>query len=127
MKMIRSTSMTSMNGVTLISCASANSSSSSNPPSAIEAPMALLRRARMRAGTDMGAVEIARQQPASRARRAAHPFEIGFGHPRKMVVDDDGGDRRDQADSGGEQRLGDARRDHGEIGGLRFRDADKTV
>src|SRR5436309_4327369 len=110
MKMISSTSMTSMNGVTLISCASANSSSSSKPPSAIDAPIALLRRARMRATgrTDMGAVEVARQQPRGGAGSAAHQLEIGFGHPRKVVVDDHRRNRRDQADRGGEQRLGNA-------------------
>ena len=81
----------------------------------------------MRAAADMGAIEIARQQPPRGARRAADQFEIAFGDAREVIVDDDGRDRGDQADRGREQRFGDAGRDHGEIGGLRFRDADKAV
>ena len=42
----------------------------------------LLRRAGMRAAgrTDVGAIEIARQQPARGARRPADQFEVAFGH-----------------------------------------------
>src|SRR5689334_22754094 len=117
MKMIRSTSMTSMKGVTLISCASANSSSSSNPPSAIEAPIDLLRRARM--DDAAGAVKVTRQQPRGRARCAAHQFQIRLRLTREVIVDDDRGDRGDETDGGGEQRLGNAGRNDGEIGRLR--------
>ncbi len=38
-----------------------------------------------------------------------------------------GGNGRDEADGGGEQRFGDARRDDGEVRRLRFRDADEAV
>ncbi len=65
MKMISSTSMTSMNGVTLISCASPKSSSSF---SLTDAPMlvtpASLRGARHHAAA---AIEVARQQAADGA------------------------------------------------------------
>jgi len=50
---------------------------------------ALFRRPHMRSA--MAAVEIARQQPCSSARGAADQFEIGFGHAREVIVDDDGG------------------------------------
>ena len=52
-------------------------------------------------------VEIARQQARGRARRPAHELEIDPSDPRKMVVDDDRRDRRNETDRGGEQRFGD--------------------
>src|SRR5262245_22367769 len=106
MKMIKSTSITSMNGVTLISWVSAKSPSSSNSLPAIETAIALLRRARHRAA--MGAIEIAREQPRRCARSAAHQFEIALRHPREVIVDDDRGDGGDEADRGRQQRFGDA-------------------
>src|SRR5258708_6402823 len=125
MKMIRRTRMTSMKGVTLISWFSAKWSSWSSPASVTEAPIALLRRARMRA--DMGAIQIARQQSSGGPRRAANQFEIVSRHAGKMIVNDDRGDRCDQAECGGQQSFGDTRRNDGEIGGLRLRNTDETV
>src|SRR5262245_27524108 len=124
MKMISSTSITSMNGVTLISWLSAKSPSSSNSLPAIETAIALLRRCARHRAADMGAVEIARQQPRGRARGAVDQFEIALRHPREVVVDDDRRDRGDEADRGCKQCFGDARRHDGKVGGLRLRDAD---
>src|SRR3954451_19969561 len=118
MKMISSTRMTSMNGVTLISCVSAKSASSSSSVFAIEKAIALLRRARM--GADMGAIEIARQESQGRARRSADQFQVALGDTRKVIVDDHGRDCRGEAERGGKQRLGDTRSDNGKICGLRF-------
>src|SRR5439155_7529831 len=100
MKMIKSTSITSMKGVTLISWVSAKSPSSSNSLPAIETAIALLRR-RARAAADMGAVEIARQQPRRSTRGAVDELKIALRHPREVVVDNDGRDRRNKADRGG--------------------------
>ena len=58
----------------------------------------------------MGAIEIARQQPRCRARCPADQFEVALRHAREMIVDDHGGDRRDETERGGEQGLGDAGR-----------------
>src|SRR5438105_9950366 len=118
MKMISSTRMTWMKGVTLISWFSAKSSSS-RPVSVNDVPIALLRRAR----ADMGAIEIARQQSSGCAGRAADQFEIVPHHPGKVIVDDDRGNRRHKTECGGQQRFGDTRSNHGEIGGLRLRNA----
>src|SRR6202048_1225822 len=117
--------MTSMNGVTLISCVSAKSLSSSSSVSAIDAPIALLRRARMR--RTMGAIQIARQQSRRGARGAPEQLKVGFRHAREMVVDDDGRDRRGETERGGEQRFRDAGCYNGKIRRLRFRNADKAV
>src|SRR5690606_19275322 len=125
MKMIRRTRITSMNGVTLISWASPYSSSSSKPPSAIDAPIGLLRRARGE-GT-VGAVQIARQQPAGRSRGAPDQFGVAPRHAREVVVDDDRRNGGDKAERGREQRLGDAGRHHREVGGLRLRNPDEAV
>src|SRR4051794_23702007 len=115
MKMMSSTSMTSMNGVTLISCVSPNSSSSR---SLSEAPMALLRGARKHAA--VLAIEIARQQTADRAGGAADEFEIAPRAAREVIVEDHRRDRRHQSDRGREQRFGDAGRDDSKVGGLRL-------
>src|SRR4051812_14100079 len=125
MKMINSTSITSINGVTLISWVSAKSPSSSNSLPATETAIALLRRCAPTA--DMGAVEIARQQPRRHARGAIDELKIALRHPREVIVDDHRRNRRDQADRGCEQRLGDAGRDDRQIGGLCLGDADEGV
>src|SRR5882724_1288701 len=106
MKMISSTSITSMNGVTLISCASTRSSSARRrPPSAplepSRVPMDLLRGARQ---PEQAAIALAADQEH---------------HDRR--------DRRDQAERGGEQRLGDTGRDHRKVGGVGLRDADEGI
>jgi hypothetical protein len=43
------------------------------------------------------------------------------------IIDDDGGDRRGEPEGNGEQRLGDARCDDGEVRRMRLRDADEAV
>src|SRR5262249_6151547 len=98
MKMINSTRITSMDGRTLISWVSAKSPSSSNSLPAIETAIALLRRARHRAA--MRAVEIAREQPRRRTRGAVDELKVTLCDPRKVIVDDDRGDRGDKADGG---------------------------
>ena len=75
----------------------------------------------------MGTIKIARQQPRRHPRRSVDEFQISFGYPREVIVDDHRGDRRDQTDRGREQRLGDAGSNHGEICRLRFRNADEAV
>src|SRR5215469_5967426 len=103
MKMIRSTRMTSMNGVTLISCWTSRSSPLEPEPS--RNAMALLR--------------------SPRQRRGRHP--VAADHAGKVVVDHDGRDRRDQAERSGEQGFGNAGRHHGEIGGMGFGNTDEGV
>ena len=49
------------------------------------------------------------------------------GRARQHVVDHDRGDGGDEPERGREQRLGDPRRHHGEIGGVRLGDADEAV
>src|SRR5262245_30973132 len=128
MKMISSTSITSMNGVTLISWVSAKSPSSSNSLPAIETAIALLRRrARHRAAADMGAGEITRQQPRRSARGAVDQVEITLRHAREVGVDDDRRECGDEADRGCQQCFGDTGRDDRKIGGLRLRDADEGI
>src|ERR1041384_7776358 len=127
MKMISSTRMTSMNGVTLISCVSPKSSSSLT--SVKVTPMArflpLLRSPAHQARVH--AVGIARQLPARHAGRAADELQITPGYAREVIVDHDRRDGGKKADRGRQQGFGDAGRDHGEIGGLCLGDADEAV
>ena len=51
----------------------------------------------------------------------------GFGASDEVVVGDDGRDGREQADGGGNQRFGDARRDAGDAGALCAADGDEGV
>src|SRR5262245_7870269 len=96
MKMIKSTSITSMNGVTLMSCDSGKSSSSASiSPS--DAAIVLLRGAQQRARRSLverPVVEIARQQPPDRSRRAADQIEVAARAAIEEVVDHHGRDRR---------------------------------
>ena len=64
-------------------------------------------------------VAIAADQQQHLRRGIAEQRAVVGDLARQMVVDHHRRDRGDQADRGGEQRLGDARRDHGEIGGVR--------
>src|SRR5262249_12347085 len=101
MKMMSSTSMTSIKGVTLMSCASPNSSPSPSR-SPRTAAIALLRGAHQKPVARP--VEIARQQPPNRAGAAADIFQVGFGGAREVVVDDHGRDRGDEPDRRRQQR-----------------------
>ena len=123
MKMMSSTSMTSMNGVTLISCSSEPSSSSPLSRRAAMAHSAALAQP----DAALAAVEIARDEAQHLGRGVAHQRPIAGDRACELIVDDDRGDGGEQADGGGQQRLGDAGRDHGEVGGLRLGDADEAV
>ena len=117
-----------MNGVTLISWVSAKSSSSSRSlPIEIAIAYSAARERAL-----LGELTWVRSRSRDNSRAAApddtaDQFQVALRHPREVIVDDDRRDRRDQTDRGGEQRFGDAGRDHGEIGRLRFRDADEAV
>src|SRR5450756_1778715 len=115
MKMISSTSMTSIKGVTLISWLTARSPSASS----IFMAIGLAR--------DRGAaIEIAAGHAQDEGRGVAEQATVAGNDARESVVDDAGRDRGDQAERGGEQSLGDAGRHHHEVGSLRLRDADET-
>src|SRR5262249_44472834 len=123
MKMINSTSITSMNGVTLISWVSTRSSSSRAMRMDIGSS-ALFCRARQRHALP---IEIAAHVPHHLRRRVRQKCAIAGDRAREHIVDDDGGDSGDEAERGREQRLGDAWRDHREIRRMRLRDADEAV
>ena len=122
MKMISSTRMTSMNGVTLISCWTSRSSPPEREPRRIAMAFTPPRAPAERRGP----VSAADHQEQLR-RGVAEQRAVAADDADQMVVDHDRGDRGDEADRGGEQRLGDAGRDHREIGGVGFRDADERV
>src|ERR1019366_1775625 len=128
MKMISSTSITSMNGVTLISCASTRSSSAARarPPNLAPSlePMILLRSAR---DARRAAAALAADQQQHLRRGVTEQRAIGRDRTRQMIVDHDCRDCRDQAQRGRQQGFGNAGRDHGEICGVRLGDADEGV
>src|SRR5688572_27519760 len=103
MKMINSTSITSMYGTTLISCASLR----------LRRPGACVAATSAAPGLAQAALEDAGQLVRERVEPVLEPVDL----VGEEVVGDDGRDRREQAHGGGDQRLGDARRDHGD-GGL---------
>src|SRR5271154_6516114 len=123
MKMINSTRMTSMNGVTLMSWISPSESS----PWSRRMLMALLR------GRDGGRIALRPLDEVAAHQR--HDLDAGVGieravlrnRAREHVVDDDRRDRRREPEGGGEQRLGNARRHHREIGGVQLRNPDEAV
>src|SRR5579871_2286645 len=119
MKMISSTRMTSMKGVTLISCWISRSSPLDRVPR--RTAMALLRRPQPRRA--MAAAD--HQQQLRRGIAEQRP--VAGDHPRQMIVDHDRRNRGDEANRGGQQRLGNAGRDHRKIGGVGFRDADEGI
>src|SRR5215470_1112536 len=129
MKMMSSTRMTSMNGVTLISCVSPKSSSSSTSvnvtPIHYSATCALLRGAPDRSRTHT--VEVARQLPTGRSGRTVDQLEIAFRDAREVIVEHDRWNCCEQTDCCCEQRLGDAGRDDRQVGRLRFRNANEAV
>src|SRR5205807_2245703 len=95
MKIISSTRMTSMNGVTLISCWTSSSSLPDRVPR--RTAMALLRRVRQR----RGAAAFATDQKQQLRRGVAEQRAIAADDADQMVVDHDGGDRGDEAHRGG--------------------------
>ena len=128
MKMISSTRITSMNGVTLISW----TSSSSSPPWSRRTLMAGYSAADRapavgRALLEGAAIEIAADDAQDLGGGVGVQRAIAGDPAREHVVHHHRRDRRDQAERGRQQRLGDAGRDHREIGGVRLRDADEAV
>src|SRR4051794_22186799 len=129
MKMISSTSITSMNGVTLISWASTRSSSEPRARNPSRAPMiALLRGAR---GAWRLPAVLATSLPADQQqhlrRGVAEQRAIRRNRTREIIVDHDRRDRCDQAERRGQQRFGNSGGDHREVGGVRLGDADEGV
>src|SRR3954463_10380600 len=133
MKMISSTSITSMNGVTLISWASARSSSLPRARIPNRAPMTALLRGACGAGRATAAIEtalktsLAADQQQQLRRGVAEQRAIRRDRTRQIIVDHARGDGRDQAERGRQQRLGNSRRDHGQVGGVGLGDADKGI
>src|SRR5271170_3261731 len=123
MKMMSSTRMTSMNGVTLISWISPSETS----PWTRRMLTRSLRRRHCRRITLRPLDEIAAHE--------RHDLDAGVGierailrnRAREHIVDHDRRDRCRETERGREQRLGDARRHHGEIGGVQLRDPDEAV
>src|SRR5262249_26342640 len=124
MKMISNTNITSMNGVTLISWTSLRSAS----PWSRRTAMALLRGgpAALRL-VERATVEIAAHQTQNFGGGIGMLRAIAGDPAREHVVHDDRRDGGDEAERGGEQRLGDAGRDDRKIGRVLLRNADEAV
>ena len=128
MKMISSTRITSMNGVTLISWISLKASSPWSRRTLMVIYSAAVAVRRRSAGRS--------KAPRSRSRLIeAQDFGRGIGMQRAIagdparehIVHHHRRDRRHQPERGRQQRLGDAGRHHRQIGGVRLRDADEAV
>ena len=115
--------MTSMNGVTLISCGSEQDRHRRR----CRAAPPLLTPPPSPAGGACCPIEVARDEAQHLRRGIADQRPVAGRRARELIVDDDRRDGGNKADGGGEQRLGDAGRDHGEVGGLRLGDADEAV
>src|ERR1700686_1277609 len=122
MKMMSSTRITSMNGVTLISCRTSRSSSPEREPRRIA--IASLRSARQR--NHAAPVSTADHQEKLR-RGIAQQGAVATDQAREMVVDHDRRNGGDEPERGGEQGLRDAGRDHREVGGVGFGNPDEGV
>src|SRR5262245_37677308 len=72
-------------------------------------------------------LEIAADEPQDLRRGVAKAGAVARDRPREHVVDHHGRNGGRKPESGRQQRLGDARRNHREISGMRFRDADEAV
>src|SRR5262245_4531151 len=103
MKMMSSTSITSMKGVTLISWFSTRSSSPLSRPPAMTARPSLGRTRQFARRHAHAAVEVARDQPQDFGRRIAQQPLVAADPARELVVDDDRGNGCEQPDGGGEQ------------------------
>src|SRR6516225_2466996 len=136
MKIMSSTSITSMNGVTLISW---TSFSASSPWSRRMTALSRVRRlgtpcrslgggrqcgAGRRGG---GAIEIAADQREHLRRCVAKLRAVARDQARERVIDDHCRNRGGEPERGGEQRLGNAGRDYRQIGGMRLRYPDEAV
>src|SRR5690554_3148482 len=121
MKTISSTRITSINGVTLISCVSARSSS----PWSRRTAMGSVRR--LGEPRTAALIEIAADDPHKFGRTVRHKRPVAADGARKGVVNHHGGNGGNKAEAGGEQCFCNARRDNREVGRLCLRNADKAV
>src|SRR5215471_15289226 len=134
MKIMSSTSITSMNGVTLISWTSFSASSPwSRRMTALSCPhvdtpcRSLGGRQCGTGGRGGGAIEMATDQREHLRRCIAKLRAVARDQARERVIDDHCRNRGGEPKRGGEQRLGNARRDYRQIGGLRLRNPDEAV
>src|SRR5262245_21864532 len=118
MKMMSRTRITSMNGVTLISCTSSRVSVSCSLAATCLGPH------RVRA---LRQIHITTDELRYRGGRVADQRPVAGGRARQHVVDDHRGNSREKPHAGGEKRFGNAGRHYREIGGLRLGDADEAV
>src|SRR5690348_3691607 len=134
MKIMRSTSITSMNGVTLISWTSFSASSPwsrrmmalSCPH--VDTPCHSLGGRQCGGGRrGGGAIEIAADQGQHLRRCVAKLCAVARNQARERVIDDHCRNRGGQPERGGEQCLGDAGRDYRQIGRMRLRYPDEAV
>ena len=72
-------------------------------------------------------IQVTRGEAPDGRRQVGEQRAVAGHGTGEAVVDHDGGDRRDQAGRGGQQRLGNPRRYHCQIGGLHLGDADEAV
>src|SRR5579883_2276769 len=126
MKMMSRTSMTSMNGVTLISWTSSSSSLPWSRRTLIGVASCLLRSRPHPMMLD-AAVEIAADEAQHLGRGVAELRAIARDRAGEHIVDHDGRNRGCEPEGRRQQRLGDARRHHGEVRRMRLRDADEAV
>src|SRR5215475_3321525 len=132
MKMISSTSITSINGVTLISCISSSVSSPWSRRTLMTTHSSTLdggkwRRPPSGRSRHDGAIEVTADEPQDLRRGIAKPGAVACDRPREHVVNHHGRNGGRKPESGRQQRLGDARGDHRKVGGMRLRDADEAV
>src|SRR5690348_5176062 len=128
MKIMRSTSITSMNGVTLISCSSRSASS----PWSRRALTDLLRR---RGGASSvgrptfkdAAIEVATDEANDRGGGVAVKGTVASAPARIEVVHDNCRNRRYEAESGRQQSLGDAGRNDRQIGRVLLGNTNEAV
>jgi hypothetical protein len=120
MKIISKISITSMNGVTLISWSSAESSF------AVDTSCCGLSRSRD-GGMLVPSIQVAGDQAQDLGGRIAEERPVSADRARKLIVDDDRRDGGEQANSCGEQRLGDPGGNDSQIRRLRFGDANEAV
>src|SRR5690606_14799529 len=108
MKMIRSTSITSTKGVTLISDIGRDARRRRRLPSPRITPVPMSGRL----------VELPRQDQGEFVGEALVHADNRLGLAVELVVEDHRRDRGEKAEAGRKQRLGDARRHHREVGRL---------
>ena len=80
---------------------------------------------RGRRGRDSSALEIAADEPQDLGCGIAKRRAVTCDRPREHVIDHHGRNGGRKPESGRQQRLGDAWRNHRKVGGMRFRDAER--